>query len=83
MKRKNLTLKLQQIFQKLNLSHTTINRKLSSLKHLFNFLTKKRLLKSNPVINFSGLKSAKPLPKSLSITQKQIYSLEVTEHTDS
>ena len=54
-------------FQKLNLSHTTINRKLSSLKHLFNFLTKKRLLVSNPVINFSGLKSAKPLPKSLSI----------------
>ena len=54
-------------FQKLNLSHTTINRKLSSLKHLFNYLTKKRLLKSNPVTNFSGLKSAKPLPKSLSI----------------
>ncbi len=54
-------------FQKINLSHTTINRKLSSLKHFFNYLSKKKLLKSNPIINFSGLKSIKALPKSLSI----------------
>ena len=51
----------------LNLSHTTINRKLSSLKHFFNFLSKKRYIKNNPVINLSGLKNIKPLPKSLSI----------------
>ena len=54
-------------FKSINLSHTTINRKLSSLKHFFNYLSKKRVLKSNPVINFSGLKNVKPLPKSLSI----------------
>ena len=52
----------------LNLSHTTINRKLSSLKHFFIFLNKKRYVQHNPVINFSGLKNTKPLPKSLSIT---------------
>ena len=51
----------------LNLLHTTINRKLSSLKHLFIFLCKKRHIQNNPVINFSGLKNIKPLPKSLSI----------------
>ena len=52
----------------LNLSHTTINRKLSSLKHFFIFLNKKRYVQHNPVVNFSGLKNTKPLPKSLSIT---------------
>ena len=51
----------------INLSNSTINRKLSSLKHFFNFLSKTKLLKSNPVINISGLKSNKALPKSLSI----------------
>jgi len=54
-------------FQALNLSHTSINRKISSLKHLFHYLSKKKLLKSNPLISFSGLKNAKVLPKSLSI----------------
>ena len=51
----------------LNLTHATINRKLSSLKHFFNFLNKKRYIQNNPVINFSGLKNMKTLPKSLSI----------------
>ena len=46
-------------FQSISLSNTSINRKLSSLKHFFNHLSKKKLLKSNPVINISGLKSAK------------------------
>ena len=54
-------------FQSINLSNTTINRKLSSLKHFFNYLSKKKLLQSNPVINISGLKNHKSLPKSLSI----------------
>jgi integrase/recombinase XerD len=54
-------------FQSISLSNTSINRKLSSLKHFFNHLSKKKLLKSNPVINISGLKNAKALPKSLSI----------------
>ena len=56
----------------LNLSHTTINRKLSSLKHFFIFLNKKRYVQHNPVINFSGLKNIKPLPKSLSITDVNV-----------
>ena len=51
----------------INLSNASINRKLSSIKHFFNYLSKAKLLKSNPVINFSGLKSSKALPKSLSI----------------
>ncbi|MBA4692215.1 MAG: site-specific tyrosine recombinase XerD [SAR86 cluster bacterium] len=51
----------------LNLSHKTINRKLSSLKHFFIFLSKKRFIQNNPVMNFSGLKNIKSLPKSLSI----------------
>ena len=52
----------------LNLSHKTINRKLSSLKHFFIFLSKKRFIQNNPVMNFSGLKNIKSLPKSLSIS---------------
>ena len=51
----------------INLSNASINRKLSSIKHFFNYLSKAKLLKSNPVINISGLKSNKALPKSLSI----------------
>ena len=50
-----------------NLSNSTINRKLSSLKHFFNYLSKTKLLKSNPVMNISGPKNSKVLPKSLSI----------------
>ena len=56
----------------INLSYTTINRKLSSLKHFFIFLNKKRYLQNNPVINISGLKKYKALPKSLSITDVNI-----------
>ena len=56
----------------LNLSHTTINRKLSSLKHFFIFLNKKRYIQNNPVTNFSGLKNTKLLPKSISITDVNI-----------
>ena len=51
----------------LNLSNSTINRKLSSLKHFFNYLSKTKLLKFNPVINISGPKKSMPIPKSLSI----------------
>ena len=51
----------------INLSNASINRKLSSIKHFFNYLSKAKLLKSNPVINISGLKSSKALPKSISI----------------
>ena len=35
-------------------------------------MTKKKLIKSNPVMNFSGLKNIKPLPKSLSIADVNI-----------
>ena len=51
----------------INLSNSSINRKLSSLKHFFNYLSKTKLLKSNPVSNISGPKKSKVLPKSLSI----------------
>ncbi len=51
----------------INLSSSSINRKLSSLKHFFNYLNKTKLLKSNPVLNISGPKKSKALPKSLSI----------------
>ena len=51
----------------IDLSNSSINRKLSSLKHFFNYLSKTKLLKSNPVINISGPKNSKVLPKSLSI----------------
>ena len=50
-----------------NLSNSTINRKLSSLKHFFNYLSKTKLLKFNPVVNISGPKKSMSLPKSLSI----------------
>ena len=50
-----------------DLSNSSINRKLSSLKHFFNYLSKTKLLKSNPVMNISGPKNSKVLPKSLSI----------------
>ena len=33
----------------INLSSSSINRKLSSLKHFFSYLSKTKLLKSNPV----------------------------------
>ena len=51
----------------IDLSNSSINRKLSSLKHFFNYLSKTKLLKSNPVMNISGPKNSKILPKSLSI----------------
>jgi integrase/recombinase XerD len=51
----------------INLSNSSINRKLSSLKHFFNYLSKTKLLKSNPVVNISGPKKSTVLPKSLSI----------------
>ena len=51
----------------INLSNSSINRKLSSLKHFFNYLSKTKILKSNPVSNISGPKNSKVLPKSLSI----------------
>ena len=51
----------------IDLSSSSINRKLSSLKHFFNYLSKTKLLKSNPVMNISGPKNSKVLPKSLSI----------------
>ena len=56
----------------INLSNSSINRKLSSLKHFFNYLSKTKLLKSNPVINISGPKNHKSLPKSLSIIDVNI-----------
>ena len=54
-------------FQSLGLSNSSINRKLSSLKHFFIFLVKKKIINSNPVTSFSGPKNIKPLPKSMSI----------------
>ena len=53
-------------FQVQNLASSTINRKISSLKHFYLFLHKKKLVKSNPIASFSGPKNVRPLPKSMS-----------------
>ena len=53
-------------FQDQNLTSSSINRKISSLKHLYFFLHKKKLVQSNPIANFSGPKNIRPLPKSMS-----------------
>ena len=49
-----------------NLASSSINRKISSLKHFYLFLHKKKLVQSNPIANFSGPKNIRPLPKSIS-----------------
>jgi integrase/recombinase XerD len=54
-------------FQNRNLSNSTINRKLSALKHFFLFLNKKKFISLNPIASFSGPKNLKTLPKSISV----------------
>ncbi len=54
-------------FHNRNLSNSTINRKLSALKHFFLFLNKKKFISSNPTASFSGPKNLKTLPKSISV----------------
>lgn len=54
-------------FQNRNLSNSTINRKLSALKHFFLFLNKKKFISLNPIGSFSGPKNLKTLPKSISV----------------
>ena len=53
-------------FQAQNLASSSINRKISSLKHFYLFLHKKKLVQSNPIANFSGPKNIRSLPKSIS-----------------
>ena len=53
-------------FQAQNLASSTINRKISSLKHFYLFLHKKKLVHSNPIVSFSGPKNVRHLPKSMS-----------------
>ena len=53
-------------FQAQNLASSSNNRKISSLKHFYLFLHKKKLVQSNPIANFSGPKNIRPLPKSIS-----------------
>ena len=54
-------------FHNRNLSNSTINRKLSALKHFFLLLNKKKFISSNPIASFSGPKNLKTLPKSISV----------------
>ncbi len=54
-------------FQNRNLSNSTINRKLSALKHFFLFLNKKKFISLNPIASFLGPKNLKTLPKSISV----------------
>tara|TARA_B100000929_G_C15459183_1_gene403919 strand:- start:7 stop:909 length:903 start_codon:yes stop_codon:yes gene_type:complete len=54
-------------FHNRNFSNSTINRKLSALKHFFLFLNKKKFISSNPIASFSGPKNLKTLPKSISV----------------
>jgi len=53
--------------QSLDLSASSINRKLSAFKSFFTFLQKKKLIKASPISNFPGPKKTKPLPKSISL----------------
>lgn len=47
----------------MKLSEKSINRKLASIKSFFRFLYKKKLVKSNPSSNITGLKIPKKLPR--------------------
>ena len=49
-----------------NLKSTSVNRKISSLKTFFNFLLKKKLIKSNPFADQIMPKKPISLPKSIS-----------------
>jgi integrase/recombinase XerD len=53
-------------FRDKNLASSSINRKISSLKHFYLFLYKKKMVQSNPIAKFSGPKNIRPLPKSMS-----------------
>ena len=60
-------------FQSQGLARSTINRKLSSIKHFYLFLQKKKLISFNAIAGVTGPKNVRPLPKSMS--ESEVESL--------
>ncbi len=58
----------------------TVNRKISSLKAYFRFLSKRGLIKSNPMLKIRAPKISRPLP--VFIEQKSMYELFDEIHKD-
>tara|TARA_R110000823_G_scaffold70506_1_gene162546 strand:- start:869 stop:1765 length:897 start_codon:yes stop_codon:yes gene_type:complete len=55
-------------FHQFKFSHSTINRKIASLKHFTSYLYKIKIILVDPAKNFGWLKAAEPLPKAISET---------------
>jgi integrase/recombinase XerD len=53
-------------FHQFKFSHSTINRKIASLKHFTSYLYKIKIILVDPAKNFGWLKAAEPLPKAIS-----------------
>ncbi len=64
-----------------NLEKTSINRKISSLKHFYQFLKKEKIINENPCINIQHHKQDKKIPNYLNIDE--IYALLEFEEKNS
>jgi len=51
------------------LTHTTINRKISSLKAFYKFLLKSKQISSSPLQQFKSLKTSKPVSTTFSVSE--------------
>lgn len=54
---------------KLELSKTSILRKISSLRGLYRFLVREQFVKNNPFVGLNSPKKGKPLPKYMSVEE--------------
>ena len=59
-------------FQAQGLARATINRKLSSIKHFYLFLQKKKFVSFNPIAGMAGPKNIRSLPKSMSESEVEL-----------
>jgi integrase/recombinase XerC len=57
------------------LEHTTINRKISSLKTFFRFLKRNNYIEVNPMVKIQGLKQSKRLPQF--IPENQLWDASI------
>ena len=66
------------------MAKTTVNRKISCIKSLFNFGIKRNILKKNPMEEITGLKKDKRLPTFLTEEElmKSIMEIEYTDDFD-
>jgi integrase/recombinase XerC len=58
---------------KKNLEKTSINRKISAVKHFYQYLNKEKIIQSNPALNIQHQKQDKKIPNYLNIDE--VYSL--------